>query len=55
MKEIDKKGVEWLVEMDVLQPNLETRTMKQITKSVIKLSEIPQHLQKDGLKQHYKG
>ena len=28
MKEIDKEGVEWLVEMDVLQPNIETRTMK---------------------------
>jgi hypothetical protein len=28
MKKIDKEGVEWLVEMDVLQPNLETRTMK---------------------------
>jgi hypothetical protein len=29
MKAIDKEGVEWLVEMDVLQPNLETRTMKE--------------------------
>jgi hypothetical protein len=30
MKKIDKEGVEWLVEMDVLQPNIEkTRTMKQ--------------------------
>jgi hypothetical protein len=29
MKAIDKEGVEWLVEMDVLQPNIEkTRTMK---------------------------
>ena len=27
MKEIDKEGVEWLVEMDVLQPNVLTRTM----------------------------
>jgi hypothetical protein len=32
MKKIDKEGVEWLVEMDVLQPNLETtRTMKEET------------------------
>jgi len=30
MKEIDKEGVEWLVEMDVLQPNMETtRTMTE--------------------------
>lgn len=30
MKNLDKEAVEWLVEMDVLQPNLEpTRTMKQ--------------------------
>ena len=29
MKAIDKEGVEWLVEMDVLQPNLVTRTMKE--------------------------
>jgi len=28
MKNLDKEAVEWLVEMDVLQPNLETRTMK---------------------------
>lgn len=54
MKKIDKEGVEWLVEMDVLQPKLETRTMKQITKSVIKLSEIPQHLQQDEILQGHK-
>jgi hypothetical protein len=29
MKEIDKEGVQWLVEMDVLQPNLETKTMTE--------------------------
>ncbi len=28
MKNLDKEAVEWLAEMDVLQPNLETRTMK---------------------------
>jgi len=54
MKQIDKEGVEWLVEMDLLQPNLELRTMKKITKSVIKLSEIPQHLQKDEILQGHK-
>jgi hypothetical protein len=54
MKEIDKEGVEWLVEMDVLQPNIETRTMKQITKSVINLSDIPQHLQQDEILQGHK-
>jgi hypothetical protein len=31
MKSIDKEGVEWLVEMDILQPNIETtRTMKTV-------------------------
>jgi len=54
MKQIDKEGVEWLVEMDLLQPNLELRTMKKITKSVIKLSEIPEHLQQDEILQGHK-
>jgi hypothetical protein len=35
MKEIDKEGVEWLVEMDVLQPNLETRTMKTAVEQAV--------------------
>jgi hypothetical protein len=30
MKEIDKEAVEWLVEMDVLQPNPSTRTMTAV-------------------------
>jgi hypothetical protein len=31
MKSIDKEGVEWLVEMDILQPNIETtRTMTDL-------------------------
>ena len=35
MKSIDKEGVEWLVEMDILQPNLLTRTMKVETSEFI--------------------
>jgi hypothetical protein len=31
MKSIDKEGVEWLVEMDILQPNIETtRTITEM-------------------------
>jgi len=33
---------------------LTTRTMKRITKSVIKLSDIPQHLQQDEILQGHK-
>ena len=38
MKSIDKEGGEWLVEMDILQPNIETtRTMKTAVEFILQV------------------
>ena len=51
MKTIDKEGLEWLVEMDVLQPNLETRTM---TTAVEFLESVEvDKFAKDSIKHRY--
>jgi hypothetical protein len=47
MKEIDKEGVEWLVEMDVLQPNLETRIMKTAVEWLYEEFTKTNHLTED--------
>ena len=51
MKTIDREGLEWLVEMDVLQPNLETRTM---TTAVEYLESVEvDKFAKDSIKHRY--